>query len=419
MNHKSLMRVANQRSSGFMASLLWASAALSAPVGAADTTAASPAACSISVSTALDQWQQSLQLADKQQRLSQWFASAPELELRRYQSQGSRFATQEREVALSVLMHNPWNQASLADGAAQRQAQSAARQQVLRWQSAGMLLQLQQQLEWAREQQRQLQQQLAPLTALAQQLSVALRQQEAVRLDLLQVQQQQSKLQLQLEQQRLVQQTLTQQLTALTDSRVAALPNFQGYCFTPPRALPQHIQQLVQHPLWRAAQLDADHNAWQLEQAGAWQAQPWQVSLQLRQQQADPMLPVDQQVGISVRIPLGGSRHTAQYAESERQASQSNSALVAAQQTLQQQWQSALLQWQQAQLALEAAPAQQQRARQTLDIVSAAFQARELSLSDFLRLQQQAFVELANAEQAQLQLTQAQARLAHAGGFLW
>lgn len=377
------------------------------------------ATCSQPVSLLLDQWQRAQQLPAKQQQLSYWLASAPELELRGYQSQGNQFATQEREVALSVLLHNPWNQGALAEGAVQRQTQMVARSQLLRWQSAGMLLQMQQQLDWLTAQQRALAPQVAALATLEQQLVIALGQQEAVRLDVLQVQQQLSKLQLQQQQQQLAMHSIRQQLAMLSGQDAKAQTRLQGYCFTAPPASAITEQRLAEHPLWRLALLDADYSAWQLAQAGDWQAQPWQVSMQLRQQQAGPMLPVDQQVGISLRIPLGGSQHSAQYAESQRQAHQTNAALVAVQQSMQQQWQSAALQWQQAQQALAAAPLQQQRARQTLDILSAAFKAHELSLSDYLRLQQQAFIELASAEQAPLQLQHAQARLAHAGGFSW
>lgn len=347
-------------------------------------------------------------------QLAKVLAAPVALEARRYQSQQSRLGSQEQEVALSASVQNPLRAADLAIAEQQFNAYPTLNTQLQRWQLAALLLDSDQQHRTALLQKASLDQQVGWAQQLLSQLTSAQQAGEAVRLDVLQVQQQHSQLTLLRSQ--------AEQAVAMAEQQLAQLlgSSSQVPCFTLPaedesarRAL------LATHPVWLLSQANEAQASWQYEQEGRWQSQPWQVSVAVRQQQAGPSAEVDQQLGISVRIPLGGNSNSLEQAQLLQQLHESQQQLATVRRTLERDLQAATLSWQQARVAAELAVSQQQGAEQRLAILASAYQAHELSLSDYLRLQQQAFQELAAAQLAPLTLQFARIRLVHTGGYVW
>lgn len=352
-------------------------------------------------------------------QLATVLAAPVALEVRRYQSQQSRLGSQEQEVALSASVQNPLRAADLAIAEQQFNAYPTLNTQLQRWQLAALLLDSDQQHRTALLQKASLDQQVGWAQQLLSQLTSAQQAGEAVRLDVLQVQQQHSQLTLLRSQ--------AEQAVAMAEQQLAQLlgSSSQVPCFTlPAEGVPAEDESarralLATHPVWLLSQANEAQASWQYEQEGRWQSQPWQVSVAVRQQQAGPSAEVDQQLGISVRIPLGGNSNSLEQAQLLQQLHESQQQLATVRRTLERDLQAATLSWQQARVAAELAVSQQQGAEQRLAILASAYQAHELSLSDYLRLQQQAFQELAAAQLAPLTLQFARIRLVHTGGYVW
>lgn len=358
-------------------------------------------------------------------RLQRWLSSPAAIEIASYQgkdqlgaagtAESSRVSgSREQEIALSLSLHNPLNQPALSEFEQLNQQLLQQQQRYQRWQTAGMLLQLSYQLKRTQVLLTQLSQMVNHHQALAESLQRAQQQGEAVRLDVLVVQQQ-------LEELRLDQQQVAQEHSKHQQALAMIVPhrmNQPSVCAGP---LPEfkHSPVWTAHPAWQIKAREQDLLQWQSQQQGQWQAQPWQLSISVRQQQANALTPVDHQVGLRLRIPLGGNANSLEQMQWQQQQQSMALATELLEKQFTLEWQQARLELARYQLQADTLDSQRQRLALSQQILQQALTAKELSVPDFIRLSYPLNLQQKLLSTVEVDLDYAKQRLAHTEGYSW